>query len=111
MSLFAGVCETNITPPPGVWMGGYAGRPSGAVGVHDELYGRALVLDNGHQRVLLVTADLIALDFETATRVREQIARQTGASPTAVMLHCTHSHGGPLTGIFRCMGPRDAAYM
>jgi hypothetical protein len=111
MSLFAGVCETNITPPPGVWMGGYAGRPTGAVGVHDELYGHALALDNGHQRVVLVAADLIALDFETALRVREQIARQTGTTPSAVLLHCTHTHGGPYTGIFRCMGPRDAAYL
>jgi hypothetical protein len=111
MSLFAGVCETNITPPPGVWMGGYAFRSTGCVGIHDELYARALVVDNGRRRVALVTADLVALDFDLVTRVREGIAGLLDITPSAVMLHCTHTHGGPLTKSYRGMGTRDDAYV
>ena len=110
MPLYAGVCETTITPPPGVWMGGYAGRGP-AVGVHDELYARALVLDNGQTRVALVVADLIALSYEDAKIMRQGIASESGAKPEAVMLHCTHTHGGPYTYPFRGMGERDAPYM
>ena len=110
MPLFAGVCETNITPPPGVWMSGYALRPSGAVGVHDELYARALVLDDGRQRIVLLTADLIALPHEFSQGIRERIAEGLGITPHAVMIHCTHTHGGPYLGIFRAMGEMDPHY-
>ena len=47
MPIYAGVCETNITPPPGIWMGGYAARAGVALGVHDELMARAFVADDG----------------------------------------------------------------
>src|SRR5690242_8538820 len=110
MPLFAGVCETNITPPIGVWMSGYALRPSGALGIHDELYARALVLDDGRQRLVLVVADLIALPFEMAQQIREKIGTALGIESKAVMLHCTHTHGGPYLGTFRTMGEPDPAY-
>jgi len=111
MPLYAGVCETNITPPPGVWMGGYAYRATGCRGIHDELYARALVVDSGHFRLALVTADLVALDFELVDRMRKEIAERLGTLTAAVMLHCTHTHGGPLTRSFRGMGTPDPAYL
>src|SRR5579871_1131234 len=111
MPLYAGVCETNITPPIGVWMSGYALRPSGAVGIHDELYARALVCDNGQMRVALVAADLIYLDPDLVERIRDGIADQVGIARDAIMLHCTHTHAGPSTKSFRCMGSRDEAYV
>lgn len=103
MPLYAGVCETNITPPPDVWMGCDEGRAR-AAGVHDELYARALVLDNGHKRVALVAADLIALPEESATHIRQLIASILETEPGAIMLHCTHTHGGPLTWPHHNMG-------
>jgi neutral ceramidase len=109
MPLYAGVCEANITPPPGVWMGGYAGRGP-AVGVHDELYAHALVLDNGQTRIALVVADLVALPYEDAMITRQCIASDLGTEPGAVMLHCTHTHGGPYAYPFRGMGEADKAY-
>jgi hypothetical protein len=111
MPLYAGVCETNITPPPGVWMSGYARRPTGAIGIHDELYARALVLDNGQRRVALLVMDVIALDSDLVARIREGIAAQAGIAPEAVMLHCTHTHGGPMTFSYRAMGHRDGSYI
>ena len=110
MPLYAGVYETNITPPPGVWMSGYALRPSGALGVHDELYARALVLDDGRTRVALVVADLIAFPFAMSQEIRERIGDALGIPAQAVMLHCTHTHGGPYLGTFRTMGEADPAY-
>jgi hypothetical protein len=110
MALYAGVCETDITPPIGVWMVGYGGRPTGCVGVHDPLYARALVVDNGERRLVLVVADIIALPDEMVSPVRAGIAAQVGTAPEAVMLHCTHTHAGPYLGIYRCMGEADAPY-
>jgi neutral ceramidase len=111
MPLYAGVCETNITPPPGVWMCGYAFRPTGSVGVHDELHARAVVFDNGETTVALLAMDLIGLDFDIVRQVREGIAKQTGIAPEAVMLNATHTHGGPNVATLNTMGERDPAYM
>jgi hypothetical protein len=111
MPLYAGVCEANITPPIGVWMSGYGFRPSGATKIHDELYARALVLDDGNQRLVLISADVIAFARDTVERVRQNIAEALGTAPYAVMLHSTHTHGGPNIGIYRCMGERDTAYL
>lgn len=111
MSLYAGVCETNITPPLGVWMCGYGLRSTGCVGVHDELYARALVLDNGHKAVAILAMDLIGLDFDLVQQVREGIAAQTGLAPEAIMLNATHTHGGPNVREFNSMGTRDPAYI
>ena len=111
MPLYAGVCETNITPPVGVWMSGYGLRPTGATSIHDELYARALVLDDGGQRVVLVSADIIAFAPDSVQRIRAEIASKLHAKPSAIMLHATHTHGGPNVGIYRCMGERDSAYL
>lgn len=108
MPLYAGVCETNITPPPDVWMGGYIGRGR-AMGIHDELYARALVLDNGQTRIALLTADLAAFP-EWQAAVRETIAAEIGTVPQAVMLHSSHTHGGPYVYPYRGMGEQDEAY-
>ena len=66
--LLAGAAEAVITPPAGVDLTGYANRPSAAVGKHDELYARAVVLEAGEQRLALVSLDLLGL--EIAMRMR-----------------------------------------
>jgi len=58
--LAAGFARADITPAPGIHMGGYWGRTSGATGVHDPLWARALVLGSGVDRIGLVALDLAA---------------------------------------------------
>ncbi len=94
MPLYAGVCETNITPPPDVWIGGQE-TIRRCEGVHDDLYARALVLDNGHKRVALIVADLMAGSEEWARGVRQAVADALHTDAGAVMLHCTHTRSGP----------------
>lgn len=111
MPLYAGAAETNITPPLDVWMAGYSQRPTGAVGVLDELSARALVLDDGKQRLVLLTADVAAFPPELVTPLRNGIATQLDTVPEAVLLHATHTHNGPYLGMYRAMGTADAAYI
>ena len=111
MPLYAGVAETNITPPLDIWMAGYSHRPTGAVGVLDELSARALVLDDGHQRLVLLTADIAAFPPEMVALLRTEIAIRLSAMPQAIMLHATHTHNGPYLGMFRAMGTADAHYL
>src|SRR5438552_8948462 len=62
--LRAGVAAVDITPPPALKasLGGYGERMSKpALGVHDRIYAKALVVSDGATRFALVTADVLAL--------------------------------------------------
>ncbi len=111
MPLYAGICQSDITPPLGVWMCGYALRPTGCVGVHDPLKACALVLNDGKTALALVAMDLLGLDFDLVDRVRQGITEQTGIPSGAIMLSATHTHGGPNVREFTCMGSRDPLYV
>ena len=91
-------------------MSGYAPRLTPATGVHDPLHASAIVLDDGRERLCVISADLISFPTDLTDAIRAEIASRLGVVPSAIMLHCTHTHGGPFIGTFRCMGSRNAAY-
>jgi neutral ceramidase len=111
MPLYAGVCETNITPPVGVWMGGYAFRPTGCVAIHDELHARAIVFHDGGVPVGIVSADLIGFSDGMVQQIRQSVWDAVGIPPEALMLNASHTHGGPNVKEFNAMGPIDEAYI
>lgn len=101
--LQAGAARVSITPPVGVPLAGYfadEGRTEAAHAIHDELYARALVLDDGGQRVAIVTLDLIALDNEELEMVRTAVQEMAGIAPTHLIVACTHTHSGPVVAHF-----------
>jgi hypothetical protein len=63
--------------------------------VLDDLYAKALVLDDGNERIALVVCDIIGFDIDTVSEMREIIRRQTGLKPDHTMIACTHTHSGP----------------
>ena len=94
-NLLAGTSEVKITPPAiGTFL---IGPEKLSTGVHDELFARALVLDNGKQRFAIVTMDLCGLDFTLVEDMRTKIERQTGIPANRVMLNSSHTHSAPLT--------------
>lgn len=111
MPLYAGVCETDITPPLGIGMAGYAMRPSGCTSVHDPLYARACVLASGSGTVAILSMDLIGLDFDLVDVVRRVVQERTGIPSHAVLLNASHTHAGPASRVFNAMGPRDEPYI
>ncbi|HOB74419.1 MAG TPA: hypothetical protein PKG54_07825 [Phycisphaerae bacterium] len=94
-SLRAGAAAVKITPPTGIAMAGYY-FDRGAQGTHDDLYARALVLENGNQRAALVTLDLISTTAPLVQAAREQIEKATGIPGQHVMISATHAHTGPV---------------
>ncbi|MCK4307804.1 hypothetical protein KAW50_06240, partial [candidate division WOR-3 bacterium] len=74
--LLAGVSEVRITPQAvGTFL---IGPIESSTGVHDELFARVLVFDDGKNQLALVTMDLIGLDFILVEEIRKEIERQTG---------------------------------
>jgi len=94
-ALHAGLAKAVITPPVGTQLAGYAGRTDPSTGVFDDLYAKALVLDDGANRLALVVCDLIGLGREMVAEIRETVAKQTGICAEHTMITCTHTHCGP----------------
>lgn len=85
----AGVAVRDVTPRVGAAMSGFAARTAGATGVHDALSVRALVVDD----TAVITVDVIGLHEDDCARVR-------AACPLPderVVVHATHTHGGPVS--------------
>ena len=101
--LQAGAARVGITPPVGVPLSGYfaaEGRTETAREIHDELYARALVLNDGRTSVAVVTLDLIALGDVELQIVREAVQRIAGIAPEHLIVACTHTHSGPIVEPF-----------
>lgn len=94
-TLKAGMAKTVITPPVGTQLSGYSGRTDPSTGVLDDLYAKALVVDDGNERIALVVCDIIGFRIDMVNEIRSTIGQQTGIKPDNVMVTCTHTHSGP----------------
>ncbi|MBI3973369.1 MAG: neutral/alkaline non-lysosomal ceramidase N-terminal domain-containing protein [Chloroflexi bacterium] len=103
----AGVAKVCITPPVGVWQGGYGARNRPSEGVHDDLFARALVVEgeNG-ERAALVSVDVVSLTHETADAARRRAEATTGIAAGKIALCTSHTHGGPATRAYGESGPQ-----
>lgn len=93
----AGFSKVCISPPVGAALAGFAARENASVGVHDDLYARALVLENEDAAVAFVCVDVLALPSEFVNKVRNAIHVSTGLEPHSIMIASTHTHAGPVT--------------
>ena len=100
--LRAGAARVDISPPEdaGLPMSGYAGRQQGSQKIHDPIYVRALVLDNGISRAAIVTWELIGVPDSAWARVSQRVASEAGIPVASLMLAAVHNHSAP--------SPRDA---
>ncbi|MBL7075765.1 neutral/alkaline non-lysosomal ceramidase N-terminal domain-containing protein [candidate division KSB1 bacterium] len=95
--LKAGASKLDITPQVGTDLAGYLDREESSQGVHDDLYVKALVLDDGKQKVAIVTCDLLAICRSSVNVVRKAIEEVIGINGDNVMITATHTHSGPAT--------------
>jgi hypothetical protein len=91
--LRAGAAKTCITPPLDtlIYGGIVADR---ARYVHDDLFVRALVLDDGGTRLAFAVVDTCVLDRPVFDEAKRLVRQHTGLPPEAVMLSCSHTHSG-----------------
>jgi hypothetical protein len=96
MMLTAGAAVTDITPPIGYPMWGYAKRHNKpSEGVLDRLEARALVLDCDGERIAIVSLDLGRAPTRTSMiRIRARLRAEIGIEH--VFIAATHTHHGPV---------------
>lgn len=90
-----GLDRTDITPGYRTFFAGYGLRDV-SDGVNDPLTFTALVLEEGGRRVMIGAVDLVSLGREHSVRLRRKIAQALGTEFSAVMINCSHTHGGIL---------------
>jgi len=89
-----GCSKVNITSPLGITLIGSYGKPSDDV--LDELYAKALVLNDGRTTIAIVSVDLLYTPLEEITNpIREIIEEKIGIPSQNVFICATHTHSGP----------------
>jgi len=97
--LQAGWASRELFLPEGTPLAGYGsrrGKP--ATGTHDPLSIRALVLDNGRNRAVVVGSDLLIVPHNVAKRVRSRVWAKLRIAASEVLFNATHTHSGPGAG-------------
>jgi len=94
-----GFSKVNITPPILTCSNGgmYDNPEDFHLGVHDELFARAIVLQDGDQCAAIVSADLINMLMPYALNIKAMITKHCDIPPENVILHATHTHSGPFS--------------
>ena len=101
-TLTGGVAVIDITPPPGLLLSGFAARTESAIGVHDRLTVRAIVVGNTG----IVAADVIGIHEDMSARIRERCPLPA----SNVIVAATHTHGAPASMENR-LGAADPAFL
>lgn len=107
----AGVGRRKITPPVGVDLTGYIGRPGPSTRVHDDLYATAFVFDDGATRVGIISLDILCVDLSQDAAMRKGISEATGIDSANLLVACSHTHSGPATCFLRRCGEPDESYL
>ena len=99
-SFRAGAARLDITPAPdsALPMSGYAGREAGFKRIHDRLYARAVVVDDGARQAALVIADISAISTTFWEKMSARMAEAVRIPREYIVLAATHTHGGPSLG-------------
>ena len=108
-SLFAGAAKADITPPLGTFINGDFVSHY-AVYIHDNLYAKALVLENGKMTIAMVVVDICVMPKEFIDEVKSAITEQTGILFQHILISSTHTHAaGSVASVY--LASADLLYM
>lgn len=89
--------SVDITPPPGMPMGGYSVMANRGIGFRTRIKARVVYLNDGQGHSLaLVQTDLTAASLLLQHEVAARVAGKTGLSPADIAITASHSHSAPV---------------
>jgi hypothetical protein len=89
--LLVGAAKVDITTPEDALPWGYNV-------IHDHVYARTIVLDNGHTRAVLLGTDLGMFTEDSYDELCRQITEEVGCPKENILMTGTHTHGSPSPG-------------
>jgi neutral ceramidase len=92
----AAAIKVDITPSEPQWLMGYAARKS--TGVHDRIFHRIAVLDDGTTQFYLISSDLCVFSPAVYDDFTRDLQQRAGINPLHVWWTTTHTHSAPELG-------------
>jgi hypothetical protein len=92
----AAVVRINITPANSRYLRGYNARMS--TGVHDSIYHRILVMDDGKTTFVLASTEVCLFSPDEYDQVAERLKTRLGIDPVNFWWTVTHTHSAPELG-------------
>ena len=96
--LRVGAGRADLTALTGGFKAGWACTCARAFGQHTRLFARALVLEQGEQKLALVNVDLGAISAEDVAGAAAMLG-DLGFSQQNILVSATHTHGSAATGM------------
>ena len=91
-----GVAKDLITPDMKTHMGGYAALYGKYfTGIHDDLYVKTVVMDDGRRKIVLITYDLLMHGYTLTDTIAHYLRSKHGIPEDNLVLSHTHTHAGP----------------
>ena len=110
-TLRAGAARVDITPAAdaALRMNGFASRTQGFKTIHDNIYVRAIVLDDGTTQTALVAWESLFVPDAVWADVSSRTAGELGIRPENLLFAAVHDHGAPTLNVASGT-PAQAAY-
>jgi hypothetical protein len=92
----AGTATLTVTPQKMLWMAGYAARKKTAEGKVQELFAKALALqDESGNKLVFVTLDLIGVPQALRREIAARAEKEFQLPQANLVLNASHTHSGP----------------
>ena len=96
----AGAASVAITPSQPIWMAGFGSRNKPSEGKFQDLFAKALVLEDFQGgRLVIVTVDLITVPRPLRDYVAQHLREKHGIASQSLLMNCSHTHSGPVVRI------------
>lgn len=92
----AAAAAVKITPTKSMWMMGFASRTQPSTGVLQDIYAKALAIeDAAGTRLVVITYDLVGLPRTLRQSLVKRCTAAYQLAPDALLLNSSHTHSGP----------------
>ena len=93
----AGAAAVVITPEEPTWMAGYASRDKPSEGKFQDLFAKALALEDSQGTPLvIVTLDLIGIPRALREELENEVREKYQLPPAGLLINASHTHSGPV---------------
>ena len=102
----AGVAAATFSIEEGTPLAGYAARSGASVGTLDDLFITALILQERNNRLVILSADVAAVDVD----LRREVSLAAGLKYSELAICASHTHSGP-AGVVARLHPADIDHL
>lgn len=111
-NFFVGMAKEDITPELGCPLYGYpASIIRNAEKIYDPLTVGVAAIKQNEKSILLISAELCALNESDSKEISKTISKETGIDTKNIIISSIHTHSGPITRTSAGWGTSDSSYV